>query len=413
MSYGNMSSAGGGDGNITIQAMKEVAKDTRLELYAEKISAKSAFKELLAELVNPFVKRIETQRKTLKSHLQRISKLLKQGDRAERLEILKQMSQQADDFQRRNPELKAKVLLLLREQIKPGDTKDDILQKMKNFYPDVSLADEALEFLLETTEGELRNQILEAKKELNETHGREIIAGRNIGDLARQTEGLGTPTTLRDLYRDITGTPRSATTLFDELATRYHFKELKKVFKFLFHSLGTDMKSKGPSIARGELHRLMQETRTLQAILGVYRFFAGRMRLVHRLFAKEGLQLPQRLNFELFSKQFMEMCQERYPSADKVLKMAAKLGIEKWIIAKIIVFSQMRDAVREVSMNQIFRSLQHRDDLYNAIIELLEDLEAEWEEYQEKEKEEEEEREESEEDEEDQENENNQKEQQE
>lgn len=45
------------------------------------------------------------------------------------------------------------------------------------------------------------------------------------------------------------------------------------------------------------------------------------------------------------------------------------------LAAKIIVFSMMRDGIRAVAMNQIFKSVQHRDELYMAIIETLEDLE--------------------------------------
>ncbi len=378
---------GGQRANVTLQAMKDVAKDTAKEMYAERLSARKDIKASMLEQSNPFAKKVRKKRKTRKSQLKRVQKALKEGKKSERMELLKRMERRADDFQRRNPELKGKILTLLRGNIKPGDTAEEILKKVMDFYPDVSLADEAMEFLLETTEGELHQEVQETKEELNDNYGREIASGRNINDLARQTEGLGTPTTLRDLYRDITGTPREATTLFEELSRRYPFKELKKVFRFLFHSLGHDMKAKGPSIPRGQLHRLMQETRTLQAILGVYRFFAGRTRLVNRMFSKEGLRVPQRLNFELMSKQFMALCSERYPSPDKVLKLAKGLGIDKWIIAQIIIFSQMRDAIRQVSKEQIFRSLQHRDELYNSIIEALEDLEDEWEELLEEEEE--------------------------
>jgi type III secretion protein W len=279
----------------------------------------------------------------------------------------------------------------LREQIKPGDTKDEILRKLAEFYPDVSLADEALEFLLQTTDGELAETIKEAKSDFEKLHSREIAAGRNIGDVAREAagKGLGTTTSMRDMYREITGNPRDSTTLFEELSTKYAFKDLKKVIDFLLHSLGADMKSKGPSIPRGLLHRLLTETRSLQAILGVYRFFRGRMRLVEKMFQENELEVPAELSFESMAKQFMSLAQERYPSSAKVFQTAIKLGIEKWITAKIIVFSQMRDAVREVAMNLIFKSLQHRDEMYLAVLEALEDLEDQLEELLQKEEDEE------------------------
>lgn len=52
---------------------------------------------------------------------------------------------------------------------------------------------------------------------------------------------------------------------------------------------------------------------------------------------------------------------------------------------KIILLSLMRDAIKEVSPTRIYRSMQHRDELYLAIIEALEDLEDELEELEEQE----------------------------
>ena len=144
------------------------------------------------------------------------------------------------------------------------------------------------------------------------------------------------------------------------------------------------MKSKGPSIPRAFLQRLITETRSLQAILGVYRFFRLRMNLIKGLFKKEDIPIPEQLSFELIAKQFMTIAGDRFPNADKVLQLAPKLGIEQWLIAKIIVFSQMRDGVREVAINQVFQTFQHRDEVYMALIEALENLEDELEEQEEK-----------------------------
>jgi type III secretion protein W len=376
--------------NVTLQAMQEVAKDEAQELHAEQQDSKLAFLDAQKEAVNPFASRVRSE-KSLKSNRERVNKNVKAGEKAPQLLPIETIKEFAEQFQRRNPELKAKILTLLREYIKPGDDKETILRKIREFYPDVSLADEAFEFLLTTTEGELARVIEEAREDFNQEFGREIAAGRNIGSQARTAaeKGLGTPTNLRDMYRDITANPRDSATLFEELSARYSFKELKKVVEFLLHSLGSDMKSKGPSIPRAFLHRLLTETRSLQAIMGVYRFFKGRMHLMQSLFEKEGLDIPAELTFESLSKQFMALAAERYPSASKVLQLAAKLGIEKWIIAKIIAFSQIRDAIREVSVNQIYKSVQHRDELYMAIIEALEDLEDELEDLTDKEEEEE------------------------
>jgi type III secretion protein W len=377
--------------NVTLEAMKEAAAEETAELRTEQQTSQASFMKEVEDASNPFASKMAQKQKKVESPKTRIQKMLASGEKAARLLPIEQIKDMAGQFQKRNPEMKASVLTLLRQYIKPGDTKEEILKKILEFYSDPSLADEALEFLLETTDGELFKQCQEAKDELQQNKGREIAAGRNIGVQARSAseKGLGTPTELRDLYRDITGNPRDSGTLFDELSRKYAFKDLKKVTDFLLHSLGADMKSKGPSIEPGQLHRLIAETRSLQAILGVYRFFRLRMRLVNSQFARHGLEVPHELSFETLSKEFMALISERYPNADKVKERAVRLGIKDWIIAKIIALSQFRDAIREVAMNQIFRSLQHRDDLYMAILEALEDLEDELDEEEEKEGEEE------------------------
>lgn len=380
-------------GDITLHAMQEVAKEEQVELTAEQIQSKRDFLSSVEEAINPFASKQATKQKDIKTHRSRIEKMKGAGGEPEVLLPTEKIKDSANEFQRRNPELRSNVLVILREQIKEGDTKEDILRKLAEFYPDVTLADEALEFLLSTSEGDLADTLRQAREELNRARGREIAAGRNIGTQAREAamKGLGTTGSLRDMYRDITGNPRDSSTLFQELSQKYAFKELKKVIDFLLHSLGADMKSKGPSIPKGLLHRLFSETRSLQAILGVYRFFRSRMRLVERQFREEHMEVPQDLNFEALAREFMALADDRYPSPAKVLQLASKLGIDRFVRAKIIVFSQMRDAIREVAMNLIYKSLQHRDELYIAILEALEDLEDQLEEMEEKEEEEEEE----------------------
>jgi type III secretion protein W len=124
----------------------------------------------------------------------------------------------------------------------------------------------------------------------------------------------------------------------------------------------------------------MTETRSVQSVLGVYRFFQGRMNLVDSQFEKEGLDKPPQLSFENMAKTFMGLASERYPSSNKVKDSASRLGVEKSIQAKFITLSQLRDAVKEVSLPQVFKSVQHRDELYMAILMASEDYEEELEE---------------------------------
>lgn len=95
------------------------------------------------------------------------------------------------------------------------------------------------------------------------------------------------------------------------------------------------------------------------------------------------------LNFEVLSKLFFDMAEERYPSSEKMKQLTSRLvdplaqdPLEK-VYVKIAVLNAMRDMVKEVSPTQLYRSMQHRDDLYLAIIEGLEDLEDDLEELEE------------------------------
>ncbi len=107
--------------------------------------------------------------------------------------------------------------------------------------------------------------------------------------------------------------------------------------------------------------------------------------------------LRSHINFEVLSKFFFDLAEERYPSAEKIKQMASRLSQSlsadslEVIHLNISILSVMRNMVKEVAPIQLYRSMQHRDDLYLAIIEALEDLEDELEELEEKLAEEEEE----------------------
>jgi type III secretion protein W len=144
-----------------------------------------------------------------------------------------------------------------------------------------------------------------------------------------------------------------------------------------------------------ELRVLINETRTLQAILNLYRYFERKMPLIYNLFemqaaASSGIDFgevmesafPPHLNYELLTDTFVNLIEERYPSAEKVLQLIGRLNLET-VQGKIIILSVYRDAIKEMSPQKIYRSAQHRDDLYMAIIEALEELEDELEELEE------------------------------
>lgn len=92
------------------------------------------------------------------------------------------------------------------------------------------------------------------------------------------------------------------------------------------------------------------------------------------------------LNFEVVSELFFDLAEERYPSSEKIKQYASKIidpltvdPIEKTTF-KISLLNVIRNMIKEVSPGQLYRSMQHRDDFYLAVIEALEDLEEELEE---------------------------------
>ncbi len=300
---------------------------------------------------------------------------------------VEKIDEAAARFQRNNYELNAKTLRILRDQILADPT--NILEKILAVYGDPALADEALDFLIETTDPDMQELLRQAKKELNDTRGREIKAGRNMGAQAREfaAEGLGSPTSLRDLYRDVTLNPREPLKLFDELTEKFRYPKLKTAINFMLHSLGSDLKAKGPSIDRGELKRLLDETRSLQGILGIFRFFQSRMKLILREFASYNLAFPPRLDFETMARIFVKILAERYINPEKIFQMAKLLGISEEAAAQLIIYTQMRDALKQIAP-RYFRNPQHRDELTKTFIDTIDKLEDQLEEEGEKEEEE-------------------------
>jgi len=286
----------------------------------------------------------------------------------------------AEDYYQRNPELQKKTLTNLFKEMKPDDTHDKVLDRLQKTYTDKALADEAIDFLIEVSKNkdEIKQKYITVKQNFNAQFGREIQAGRNMGIQARAfaEKGLGSPTALRDLYRELTGNPRTPHKLFEELTQKFKFSDMKNIIDFILHSLGSDMKAKGPSISRAELQRLFGEARSMQAILGVFRFFFGRMKMIKGQFDRYDLTMPSRINFEVLARLLMKLLQERYPTPDKILKLSFTLGIAEELAAQVVVYTQYRDAMRHVSP-KLFKSERHRQEILMALMETLSDLEDE------------------------------------
>lgn len=355
-------------------------KEKELNTVAKQVSSEESFEEACSQAFNPFAadKDKEDKFKSLnerKEDAKEVAKEIKKGAASAKTE------NSAYQFQQKNPELQAKSLMQLLSSLNKNDSQSEVLKKVQNFYPDPSLADEALEFLKENTEGELKENIQNAQKELNKLYGRQIVAGKNIAEQARtfSNQGLGSPGALRELYREITGNPKPASELFSQLSKLYNFDQLKKTIQFLLHSLGADLKNKGPSMPRGELAVLFNETRTLQAIFGVYKFFQSRMRLIDQAYNSSGKTMPSTLTFEALAKAFMKLVEEKYPNFVKITASAEELAKQRDLLALILIISQFREAIRGVSP-RIYRDMKHKEELLESLIKSLEELEEDLEE---------------------------------
>ena len=279
-------------------------------------------------------------------------------------------------YQKRNAEMDSQKLLTLYTQIENLENVQEMLDKVLKHFSDPSLADEALDFLLETLPpgSAAYKKALETKNLIRAQRGRQIIAGRNMGDLSRSHPALGTPSELRDLYREIIGNPREAQSLFEELIQQFTYEKMQEAIAFVLQSLRADLTAKGSSISHGQLHTLISEARNMQAILGVYRFFKGRSRVLRQQFEAAEMAVPYQLDFESLAKILVIFIKERYPSADKILRLAVPLGITDDELAQIIVFSQYRDAMRGISP-RFFQSEKHRQEMLMTFIEALAELE--------------------------------------
>jgi type III secretion protein W len=298
------------------------------------------------------------------------------AEQTEKVVEIAKVEEAAARFHRNNYELQSKTLLIIRSRISAKDSPEEIIDKVMETYSDPALADEVMDFLIETSDAKTAAIVRLAKERLNARFAPEIKAGRNMGAQAREfsREGLGSPTSLRDMYRDIIFNQRDPLILFTELSDKFPYDKLKTAISFLLHSFGSDLRSKGPSIARPELIRLISETRSLQGILGIYRFFQSRMGLIQRQFSSYDIAFPSRLQFDVLAKQFARFLAERFISSEKILQAARLLGISEEAIAQIIIFTQMREALKQIAP-RYYRNLKQRDELFQAFISALEDLE--------------------------------------
>jgi type III secretion protein W len=392
---------GGGRGPTEARAVEEISEKIAIEEEAVAEEESLTIEEELGEQGNPLEasysvaqKELREQAKTQKIVVSREEKLKE----AQKIVVPeKEIEQECQRFHRKDAELAPSVLRTLLGEVSKCRDKDEILGVVSRFYHDAVLALEAFDFLIATTLGKLQEMVKEAKATYEEQHARELQASHNIASQVQEfvTLGLGTPSKLRGVYRDILNNPREPTALCLELGDKFSYKEIRQVLAYLFHALGNDLNAKGPSIDPVFLHRLLSEVKNLQASLGVFKLSRDDEKLERFLFKKKNIPLPSNLNSETSSRILLKLLQERYPTPESVLSLIKEILFDEIsdpvskIDAMIIISSCFREDIHKVP-NSLVRSIEHRNELYKAIIGALERLEEELDELAEKEYEEEE-----------------------
>ncbi|GAB5412080.1 MAG: hypothetical protein ChlgKO_11940 [Chlamydiales bacterium] len=361
--------------NLKDQVMDAKAVDARAA-FAMDDSASSIFNPL--EIAKYF-KKLHEQASKIPSEEQ----LETEAGNEKLVKRLDEAMNKAMAYAKRNSELNPHTLLKILALMRSDMSEAEMLEEVLREYPDPSIADDAIDFLIETSEEHkaIQDKMIRSKEIFNSTYGREIRAGKNIAPQAETYSqlGLGTRSELRDLYRDITSNPREPIELFEELSMKYEFKQMKAVIDFFLHALGEDLKSKGASIDPLELKRLLVDGRQMMAIFDVYGFFHIRFGAIAKAFAKHKLPLPVKLNFISLARLLVYYIKERFPSAEKFRQLGKIMEIHTNTLAQIIVYTQYRDAMRHMPP-RLFKSERHRQDLLLTILDALSELEDELEE---------------------------------
>lgn len=263
------------------------------------------------------------------------------------------------------------VLLILREKIKPGTSKESILQAVNELYPtDADLALEAFEFLLNTADNIAHEtDIKTVRDEFTEFHQKEIEAGIIIG--ANATAAGTNPAELRKLYRDVThDNPLDPKPLFTTLKARYKGQDLKAAYKFLLSTAGGETKMHGADI-NPAIMRVVKEIRTLQCLIAMIAFFKKEKRRMLKSLQKLELDLDVE-ELEMASL-FLDLIGSAYPDPQQFLNTVNPFIEQKYkdksitpdpiqkVNSQIIFMSLMKDAVPQVS-RELYKKYNAEDE---------------------------------------------------
>lgn len=247
---------------------------------------------------------------------------------------------------RLDPDQLSRLAQALGKEITEATDNETIIAFVRNTLftgehaPDVAQIDRTFDFLLEVVRFKMNkatgtqkeslqailNRVNTAKSFYYEANKRDIDIAQKIIDVVDVVVEQGardTPETISHL-RDIINNPQDVPTKLNYYKSKgYTYQEMKQEVDAILSFVGA--KFKNARIPKGEMSRLMDETRNLQALLQVFRHFKRGMPLARNLFDMNGMKLSPNINFETLSQNFMTMVEDGYPSSQKVLQTISKL----------------------------------------------------------------------------------------
>jgi type III secretion protein W len=286
---------------------------------------------------------------------------------------IEEIQEVANYLENKGEAIQQRSLKALKDQITKFDTEEEIIQKVLENFSDPINAEAAIEYLLRVVPDELKQKVYNAQQIFRKRFEKKLKAAKNImqESLEFEKEGLGDAKELRDFYSDLTSDSKPALEMFEELLKKFTYDKMKLAINFWLHALGADLNKKGSSIQKGELHKMIQEAKSFQAILGVYRFFAAKQRELIITLARLNQNATEEMNYQNLAKLFVRFLQEKYPSPEKVLFYKHDLKIESQLRAQEAVFNIMCSAIKNVSP-KLYRNQKHQEEVLSCFLTALE-----------------------------------------
>ena len=317
-------------------SQERIAEAQAKEALEEEIELKEAevtIGEELEEMGNPLeAGRQEEDKQTIKDRRERGRVAVSEKERLRESQKIvvpeKEIQEQSKNAARSDKELREESLKTLLDRITNCRNKEEILEVVKSFYSDATLAMKAFDFLLATTLGPLRVMVQEAKDEFAQVNEAQLRAAENVSKALIESaikSGLpATPSSLRGQYWHVLTTYQDAASMLFDFLDQYDLKQVLLFLSFLDDAIGRDLK-KGPSIDPVFLMRLRNVVQYLQSTHGVIHTSEKNVKLMKRLFKAEELSFPKELNSKAMCRAFLALVRERYPTKEKVREIGSML----------------------------------------------------------------------------------------